>query len=177
MAEQENTIDNNQNQVEEASVDTTPTSQERSPRALDSRDAAQRIQSWENPINLPDPDPQEGWAFRWIRTALLGEPDNTNVSRRFRDGWEPSKMEDHPELKNQMMDHNSTWAEKGNIEIGGQLLCKMPKKLAEARDEHFRKMAHTQMESVDNVFLRENDSRMPKQVFERKSRTTFGKDS
>ena len=33
------------------------------------------------------------------------------------------------------------------------------------------------MESVDNVFLRENDSRMPKQVFERKSRTTFGKDS
>jgi|TARA_R110002124_G_scaffold126743_3_gene286397 hypothetical protein len=177
MTKQKNTTDNHQNQVEAASVNTTPASQERSPRALDSRDAAQRIASWENPINLPDPDPQEGWAFRYIRTALLGETDNTNVSRRFRDGWETCRLEDHPELKHQMMDHKSEWAEKGNIEIGGQLLCKMPQELAEARDRHFRDKAHTQMESVDNIFLKDNDSRMPKQVFERKSRTTFGKDS
>jgi len=174
MAEQKNTVD----AVKESSTRKEKSSnQERSPRALDSRDAAQRIASWENPINLPDPDPQEGWAFRYIRTALLGETDNTNVSRRFRDGWETCRLEDHPELKNQMMDHKSEWAEKGNIEIGGQLLCKMPQELAEARDRHFRDKAHTQMESVDNIFLKDNDSRMPKQVFERKSRTTFGKDS
>ena len=87
-------------------------------------------------------------------------------------------MEDHPELKNQMMDHNSEWADKGNIEIGGQLLCKIPTELAEARKEHFRNMAQTQMESVDNNYLKESDPRMPtKQVFERKSRTTFGRDS
>jgi hypothetical protein len=174
MSEQENTIDSD---VEEGFVLLSPENQERSPRALDSRDADQRIESWENPINLPDPLPQEGWAFRYIRTALLGETDNTNVSKRFRDGWEPCKLEDHPELENQMQDHNSEWAKKGNIEIGGQLLCKMPKKLAEARDRHFSEKAHTQMESVDNVFLRDNDSRMPKQVFERKSRTSFGRDS
>ena len=174
MAEQKNTVD----AVKESSTRKEKSSnQERSPRALDSRDADQRIESWENPINLPDPLPQEGWAFRYIRTALLGETDNTNVSRRFRDGWETCRLEDHPELKHQMMDHKSEWAEKGNIEIGGQLLCKMPKKLAEARDRHFSEKAHTQMESVDNVFLRDNDSRMPKQVFERKSRTSFGRDS
>jgi hypothetical protein len=75
------------------------------------------------------------------------------------------------------MDHKSEWAEKGNVEIGGQLLCKMPYEIAEARNEHFSGMAHNQMESVDNVYLRDNDSRMPKQIFERKSRTSFGEDS
>ena len=35
------------------------------------------------------------------------------------------KAEDHPELQ-VMMDHKSEWADKGHIEIGGQLLCKIP---------------------------------------------------
>ena len=174
MAEQ---IDSNTSQVEKSSAKNAPKNQERSPRALDSRDAAQRIASWENPSSLPDPYPRDGWEHRYIRTHILGEPDNTNVSRQFRDGWEPCKLEDYPELENQMMDHKSEWAKKGNIEIGGQLLCKMPAELVEARDKYFSDIAKTQMESVDNVYLKENDSRMPKQVFERKSRTTFGKDS
>ena len=77
-----------------------------------------------------------------------------------------------------MMDYKSDWAEKGNIEIGGQLLCKMPKEKAEARDAHFRNVASNQMESVDNVYFKDQDSRMAtKQVFERKSKTTFGRDS
>jgi hypothetical protein len=171
MAEQKDTVDKTEGSNQESQK------QERSPRALDSREAAQRVQSWENPTNLPDPVPQEGWVFRWIRTATLGNNDNTNVSRRFREGWEPSRLEDHPELQNQMMDHNSEWAKKGNIEIGGQLLCKMPKEIAEARNEHFNNIAKTQMESVDNIYFKENDPRMPKGVFERKSRTSFGKDS
>ena len=171
MAEQKNTVDKTEGSTQESSK------RERSPRALDSREAAQRVQSWENPTNLPDPVPQEGWVFRWIRTATLGNNDNTNVSRRFREGWEPSRLEDHPELQNQMMDHNSEWAQKGNIEIGGQLLCKMPQEIAEARNEHFNNIAKTQMESVDNIYFKENDPRMPKGVFERKSRTSFGKDS
>ena len=92
MAEQKNTVDKTEGSIQESQK------QERSPRALDSREAAQRVQSWENPTNLPDPVPQEGWVFRWIRTATLGNNDNTNVSRRFREGWEPSRLEDHPEL-------------------------------------------------------------------------------
>ena len=173
MAEQKDNVE----KVEESSPESA-SNQERSPRALDSRDAAQRIASWENPTNLPDPAPQEGLAFRWIRTATLGETDNTNVSRRFREGWEPCKLEDHPELQIHTMDYNSDWAKKGNVEIGGQLLCKMPKKRAEARTDHFSKMAQNQMESVDNAYFKDQDSRMAtKQVFERKSRTSFGSDS
>ena len=153
-------------------------SAERTPREIESREASQRIQSWENPSNLPNPEPQEGWVFRYIRTSLLGNADNPNVSRKLREGWQPCRLEDHPELQIHMMDHNSEWSKKGNVEIGGQLLCKMPLEKAKARDEYFSNLAESQMESVDNTYFKDQDSRMAtKQVFERKSRTTFGKDS
>jgi hypothetical protein len=173
MSEENNTT----NQVEAVSSD-TPENQERTPRETESREATQHTQSWENAANLPTPDPQEGWVFRYIRTALLGQSDNPNVSRRFREGWQPCRLEDHPELQIHMMDHGSEWAKKGNVEIGGQLLCKMPADKAKARDEHFQNLAQSQMDSVDNTYMKEQDNRMAtKQVFERKSRTTFGKDS
>jgi len=153
-------------------------SAERTPREIESREASQRIQSWENPSNLPNPTPQDGWVFRYIRTSLLGNADNPNVSRKLREGWQPCRLEDHPELQIHMMDHNSEWSKKGNVEIGGQLLCKMPLEKAKARDQYFANLAQSQMESVDNTYFKDQDSRMAtKQVFERKSRTTFGKDS
>lgn len=168
---------NNNDKVIETS-DKNPANQERNPRGVDSREATQRIQSWDNPSNLPSPTEEAGWVFRYIRTSLLGNTDNPNVSKKFREGWLPCRLEDHPELQIHMMDHNSEWAKKGNVEIGGQLLCKMPKDQAKARDEHFQNIAHTQMESVDNAYFKDQDSRMPtKQVFERKTRTTFGSDS
>ena len=46
---------------------------ERTPREIESREASQRIQSWENPSNLPTPTEQDGWVFRYIRTSLLGQ--------------------------------------------------------------------------------------------------------
>ena len=169
---EENVKNNVEENVEQS------TEQVRSPREVQDREVEQRVESWENPSNLPNPTPQPGWVFRWIRTSLLGNSDNPNVSKKFREGWQPCRSEDHPELQIHMMDYKSEWAEKGNVEIGGQLLCKMPKEKAEARDAHFRKLASNQIDSVDNVYFKDQDSRMAtKQVFERKSRTTFGKDS
>ena len=162
--------------IEESTEDSFE--QVRTPRGAEDREVTQHNQDWENPLNLPSPNSQEGWVFRWIRTSILGNSDNPNVSKKFREGWIPCMAEDHPELHVQMMDYKSEWAEKGNIEIGGQLLCKMPSDRAAARDEHFRSMAQTQMDSVDNVYFKDQDSRMAtKQVFERKSKTTFGRDS
>ena len=69
---------------------------------------------------------------------------------------------------------DSEWASKGNLEVGGLLLCKAPKELMEQRDEYYRKMSAEQMEAVDNNFMKENDPRMPLLQPDRKSRTTFG---
>ena len=128
--------------------------------------------SWMPQSSLPVPEPKDGWVFRWIRTSSLGRTDNTNVSRQFREGWEPVKAEDHPELKI-MSDINSQF--KGNVEVGGLLLCKAPAEKMESRKKYFQELADRQIEGVDRSFLRENDPRMPLLNPERSTRTTFGR--
>ena len=106
---------------------------ERAPREVDERKDETRPSDDFIPQSLlPTPEPQDGWVFRWVRTQILGESDNINVSGRFREGWEPVLSENHPELKIQS-DYGSEFAKKGNIEIGGLLLCKAPKEVMEKK--------------------------------------------
>lgn len=143
----------------------------RTARDLDNREATKRTQTWKQPETLPAPTPQPGWVFRWIRTSMIGQQDPTNVSAKFREGWEPVKSEDHPELM-YMADPNTRF--KGNVEIGGLLLCKAPEEIMKQREEYYSKQAKSQIESVDNNFLRQNDARMP--LFsEKRSTSSFGR--
>jgi len=144
----------------------------RIPREFDSRAKAERPKKWLPPTMLPDPNPEPGYAFRWIRVSTLGTNDPGNISSKLREGWEPVKAEDHPELR-VMSDINSQF--KGNIEVGGLLLCKAPTEKMKQREQHFAQIANQQMEGVDRNFLRENDPRMPLLNPERSSRTTFGR--
>jgi hypothetical protein len=140
-------------------------------RELESREAAQRKQVWTPPSTLPEPEPQPGWVYRWIRTSMMGTADPANTSAKMREGWEPVKAEDQPKLLMQA-DPNSRF--KGNIEIGGLLLCKAPEEVMKQRDEYYQRQSKSQIESVDNSFLRLSDARMP--LFsEKRSTTSFGK--
>jgi|TARA_R110000851_G_scaffold196500_2_gene347504 hypothetical protein len=148
---------------------------ERTPRENETREASARpSDSWIPASILPDPKPQDGWVFRWVRTKTLGESDNVHVSRMFREGWTPVKAEDHPEL---MLSSDVGSQFEGNIEVGGLLLCKADEAKMKARTKHFEQVADNQMQSVDNNFLRENDPRMPLLNPERSTRvSSFGKD-
>ena len=147
--------------------------EKRTPRDGEQRDSDVRpSDSWIPASVIPDPKPQDGWVFRWVRTSILGQTDATHTSRMFREGWEPVKAEDHPEL---MLESDVGSKYKGNIEVGGLLLCKAPESKMKSRSEHFQKMADNQMQSVDNNYLRENDPRMPLLEPERSTRTTFGR--
>jgi len=64
---------------------------------------------------------------------------------------------------------------KGNVEVGGLLLCKAPAEKMESRKKYFQELADRQIEGVDRSFLRENDPRMPLLNPERSTRTTFGR--
>lgn len=140
-------------------------------RELENRESAQRTKTWAPPQTLPSPKEQDGWVFRYIRTSTMGNADPSNVSAKFREGWEPVKAEDHPELMH-MSDPNSRY--KGGIEIGGLLLCKAPVELMRQRDAYYAQQAKAQTESVDNSFMRLSDERMP--LFnEKRSTTSFGK--
>lgn len=138
----------------------------RDPRDTMSREKSARA-VYVPPTSLPDPTPEPGYLFRWVATHVLGQADPTNVSRKMREGWEPVKAEDHPEL--QLFGN----AQTGNVEIGGLMLCKMAIEQAQARDDYYNKQAQNQMDSVDNHFMRNNDPRMP--LFsDRKSTTSRG---
>ena len=100
----------------------------RNPRDLASREKSARA-VYVPPTSLPDPTPEPGIAFRWIATHVLGQAETRNVSTKMREGWEPVKAADHPEL--QMYGNAAT----GNVEIGGLMLCKCPIEKMQAREE------------------------------------------
>lgn len=139
--------------------------QDRTPRDLKSREKTARA-VYVPPSTLPDPKPQPGYVYRWIATHTLGAALPNNVSRQLREGWEPVKAADHPELF-LVGDTN------GNVEVGGLMLCKMAQERADARNEYYARLAQGQMTSVDNHFMRNSDARMP--LFaEAQSTTTRG---
>lgn len=139
-------------------------------RELETRDKDVRKRSWQRPETLPSPTPEDGYAYHWVRVSTQGQVDATNVSAKLREGWEPVKAADHPEITMVTIE-NERFAD--NVVIGGLMLCKAPEELVEERTQYYDTQTKSQMRSVDNNFMRENDPRMP--LFnERKTKVTFG---
>mgnify|MGYP005812567925 CR=1 FL=1 len=134
------------------------------------REEKTRKRAWQRPEVLPSPTPEPGYDFHWVRVSTHGLIDATNVSSKLREGWEPVKAEDHPEITMVTVEQERF---KDNIVIGGLMLCKAPKELVKERNDYFAQQSKAQIASVDNNLMRENDPRMP--LFnERKSKVTFG---
>ena len=145
---------------------------ERTPRELETRAKMERPKQWMLPELLPSPNPEDGYEFRWIRISTLGTADPGHISSKLREGWEPVKASEHPEI--QIMATGDKPRFPDSIEIGGLLLCKTPKEFVSQRNSYYQRQTEGQMQSVDNAFMRENDPRMP--VFkERRSEVKFGR--
>lgn len=146
--------------------------QNRNPREAMSRESEfVRGQSWAPASLLPDIKPHPGWAYRWVRTSMIGQADAMNVSSKMREGWEPVKLSDHPEVH--LYGDNSQSRFKDCIEVGGLLLCKTPEEFVDQRNGYYRKQTQNQTDAVDNNFMKENDARMP--LFkDKRSEVSFG---
>ena len=86
-------------------------SSSRSGRETETREANARKATWKPPSVLPDPTPEPGYHYRWIRARTMGESDNRNVSSRFREGYVPVRAEDHKDLQI-LTDKGSEFADK-----------------------------------------------------------------
>ena len=149
------------------------TEQNRLSREMEKRAVSARPTAWRAPESLPSPDERPGWKHRWVRISMMGQQDPSNISSKLREGYEPCKAEEYPEL---MMHATTEGRFKGNIEIGGLLLCRIPVEFMEQRAQYYAQQNRAQVDSVDNNFMRENDPRMP--LFaEKKSKVTFGSGS
>lgn len=142
-------------------------------RDLQTRDTASRKKLWQPADLLPAPTPRDGVEFRYIRKSILGQADPTNTSRSFREGWEPCRLEDHPELA---LSIDADAKNSGLVEIGGLILCSMPVEMVMARNAYYQQHTDAQIESVDSSLMRENDPRMP--LFkDSKTSVSFGRGS
>lgn len=142
----------------------------RTPRELTTRDSAVRKKSWSRPELLPTPNAEPGWEFHWVRISTMGVADAMNVSSKLREGWEPVKANDHPEVFMPMAEDSRF---KDNIVVGGLMLCKTPAEMVQERNAHYTGQAEAQIKAVDNNFMRENDPRMP--LFsDKRTKVTFG---
>lgn len=134
------------------------------------RETETRKRSWQRPEVLPTPEPEDGYAFRWVRVSMLGQVDATNVSSKLREGWEPVRAEDYPQFTVLNVEQEKF---ADNIVQGGLMLCKVPQEIADERNAHYEQQARNQIQSVDSNLMRENDARMP--LFnDRKTKVTFG---
>ena len=114
---------------------------------------------------------ERGYGYRWIRVATQGQVDATNVSSKLREGWEPVKAVDHPEITVVTVEQEKF---RDNVVIGGLMLCKAPIEMVNERNDYYNQQNESQINSVDNNLMRENDPRMP--LFnERKTKVTFGR--
>lgn len=136
---------------------------DRTNRDLETREQSARKRVWTPPTLLPSPAPQDGYAFRYIRTSIAGQADHKNVAAKASEGWEPVRIEDHPELQN-------FGKSSGNVEIGGLMLCKTPTEMVDQRNAYYADITKKQAQAVDANLMRENDPRMP--LFSEKHTTT-----
>ena len=139
-------------------------------RKLETREKTTRKRAWTRPEVLPSPTPEDGYIFRWIRVSSRGTTDATNVSSKLREGWEPVKPVDQPEITLVTVEHERF---ADNVVMGGLMLCKAPVEMVEERSEYYETQTQSQMASVDNNLMRESDPRMP--IFnDRKTKVSFG---
>ena len=136
----------------------------RTPREAQSREAVRR--RWKPSSTLPEVQAKPGYRYHWVRTHLMGEADAMNIGKNFREGYEPVKVTDHPELQ---LESNA----KGEIVICGLMLCRMPEEMAQERDAFYTNQAASQAQAVATQFSNVSDPRMP--VFsETKSESSRG---
>lgn len=122
----------------------------RSPRALETREKTQTRKVWTPVQLLPDPEPRDGFVFKWIRAGVRNDPDHSNYQKARREGWEPVQAEDHPELVHSI----SPDAKLGGIiEVGNLILCKMPEEMVLARRWYYSERNYAQLDAAENQYM------------------------
>jgi hypothetical protein len=144
----------------------------RKSRNSENRDTETRKQVWQPPSMLEVPQPPDGYRYRWLRAEMMGQEDRTNMSKKFREGYELVKPEEID--GSYQMPLMSEGNHKGYIGVGGLVLAKFPNELAEQRNAYYQQRTQDQQAAIDNDLMKESNPLMPISSPERRSKTSFG---
>ena len=143
-------------------------------RESETRIKQTRKKDWTPPSSLDAPAAPQGYAHRWIRTAIAGFEDVANVSKKLREGWEFVKADtliseigpnDYPVI--------SEGKHAGLVGIGGLVLARIPEEILKQRAEYFKKITQDRTDAIDRDLMKEQHPDMPINI-DRQSRVTFG---
>ena len=141
----------------------------RAPRTLETQERTRQSEAYRPPSLLPDPDPRDGYAFRWVRVETRNNADKMNLNRRRREGYEPVHASDHPELMAEILGADDA---NGIVSVGGLVLHRIAIEKVQARERYYAEHNARQVDAADSQFLSHNDHRLAKVV---DRRSTFGR--
>lgn len=128
-------------------------------REENSREKKERPQVWRRPSRLPTFDHiDDDYHYRWVRYELRGESESSNVLQRVREGYEAVRpedvgMTDFPTVEDGRFE--------GTLISGDLLLMRIPKVVAEQRNEYYRQRASGMQSTVDHELKESDDQLMP----------------
>lgn len=130
---------------------------------------------WQKPSVFPEPTPQEGYAFHWVRVSINGEADPRSLDKRLQQHYQPVTAEEDPKLKRYaVQDNRYNGRFDGCIEIGGLVLHKVPKTIVEQRNAYYKQKTQKQNQIFIDEYKTDEDKKAPK-FSDIKSRVSFGK--
>lgn len=147
-------------------------------RAMETREIS--APGYVPPSVMPDPRPQPGWVFGWIRISVYGEPDIKSVNAALSEGWVPCKRQDHPEIRMNNYGGFRNDAPQGDeVIVGGLMLCKKPVEQHAAKQKYFNDLTERQIQGVEAAYKSnaKADPRMPLDQMTVSSDVEFGKSS
>lgn len=101
---------------------------------------------WRHFSNLQTPPERPGYVQRWLRVRLAGKTDSTNVSRKFREGWRPRRVNT---LDGGHALPTIRLAQFGLcIGVDDVVLCEMPARVKQQRDEYYEEQRRKQNRAI-----------------------------
>ena len=101
---------------------------------------------WREPTNLDAPSPRPGFVQRWVRDNVTPDSSDANFARRFAEGWR-ARSPDTVDAGYQFLIGKSSGGQ-AVLRVGNNILCEMPRALAEQRAAHYAGKLENQMRSA-----------------------------
>lgn len=114
------------------------------------RKVYERVRESDIPQYVRDHMMKEGYALRFVRWSIHGEPDYRYLNRREKEGYEFVKKEDLPEEYLRSMKSVNVSTHQGLITNGGDLcLMKVDVDLQKSREQYFSSITDAEVSAVD----------------------------
>jgi len=158
--------------IEEVGLaESPPLRNPRAPRSATTREKETRRKSWAPPSMLDAPPAPPGYCHRWVRSGMQGEEDKINMSKRYREGYEPVRGDAYDDYDLPLEDVGK---HAGVFSVGGLVLARIPEETVKERNAYYEGKTQQQMGAIDAELESNSNRAMPLSAPDRSSQTTFG---